>query len=628
MILVQSLSKWYDFCNATSKVATMVDFKVSKRMLVNFRGQNKVVGGLTDKDKIAILLYISKEFANLDKEDLLFSKVMLICQEIFESDNTTLRLWDGEYLVPVKFVKETEPPRRNLKLGEGYSGTVYQTKKPVLVNDLTRSPDFIDDGEKTRSVMCVPIMQKDESLGTLAVESNRENFYLIDDLEILEALTSQLALALSGVRLIEGLVTARAREAAVLTQLEWDLKMGRNVQSQILPQDLSAWNGVYFASHYEPMSEVSGDLFDIVRQGHSLTAINIDVSGHGIPAALVTMAIHHQFRRSVNAGLGLTEIMEELGENLRGQLPESTYFTAFMVRIFSDYTFGYVNAGHQRMLHYKAADDNFVSYDTKGVPLGIFPVRKTDYEEKQGKLEPGDFLLLISDGFSEQRNANKEEVGVERLQSWLHEERERLLIESKGKVEVKALSNNFLAKFRDYYGSTAIGDDLSYLFLYCNDSIPEASHFIKMAKQANAKQNFDDSYAMAAKAYSIDPSLKETLLFLGKVYYRDEKYEESIRYLEAYLKSSGDNTASSHFMMGRAYYKAGKISEAKRALKMALSSDHGFGKASLLLAQCYLKENAKPKAIKVLQQGVKYTPQNTELKASLVMLENMMLKAS
>ncbi|GBF49157.1 serine phosphatase RsbU [Leptospira ryugenii] len=606
----------------------MVDFKVSKRMLVNFRGQNKVVGGLTDKDKIAILLYISKEFANLDKEDQLFSKVMLICQEIFESDNTTLRLWDGEFLVPVKFVKETEPPRRNLKLGEGYSGAVFSSKKPILVNDLSKSPDFIDEGEKTRSVMCVPILQKEDCLGTLAVESNRENFYLIDDLEILEALTSQLALALSGVRLIEGLVTARAREAAILNQLEWDLKMGRNVQSQILPQDLSAWNGVYFASHYEPMAEVSGDLVDIVRQGHSLTAINIDVSGHGIPAALVTMAIHHQFRRSVMAGLGLTEIMEELGENLREQLPESTYFTAFMVRIFSDYSFGYVNAGHQRMMHYKSADNKFITYDTKGVPLGILPVRKSDYEEKQGKLDAGDFLLLMSDGFTEQRNPEKEEIGPERIQTWLSEERELLVEKNRGKVNVKELAEKFILRFREYCRNAAIGDDLSFLFLYCGDSIPEASHYLSLAKQANAKMKADDAYALALKSYSIDSSLKETLLFLGKLYYRDGNYEESIRYLEAYLKTSGDNTASSYFMMGRAYYKAGKISEAKRALKMALSADHSFGKASILLAQCYLKENAKPKAIKVLQQGVKNTPQNTELKASLIKLEGLSQRAS
>ncbi len=149
-----------------------------------------------------------------------------------------------------------------------------------------------------------------------------------------------------------------------------------------------------------------------------------------------------------------------------------------------------------------------------------------------------------------------------------------------------------------------------------------------MAKASNAKLKSEDAYAQALKAFSIDPSLKENLMFLGKMYYRDGAYKESIRFLEEYLKTSGDNTASSHFMMGRAYYKAGMISEAKRALKMALSSDHSFAKASILLAQCYLKENAKPKAIKVLQQGVKNTPQNIELKASLVKLESLAQRAS
>ncbi len=606
----------------------MVDFKVSKRMLVNFRGQNKVVGGLTDKDKVAILLYISKEFANTDKEEQLFDKVMLICKEIFEADNTTLRLWDGEVLVPVKFLKETEPPRRNLKSGEGYSGSVFEEKKTVLFGDLSRSPQYLDEGEKTRSVMCVPIKQKDEILGTLAVESDRENFYLEDDLEILESLTAQLALALSGVRLIEGLLTARAREAAILSQLEWDLRMGRNVQNQILPQDLSAWHGLYFSSHYEPMAEVSGDLVDIVRGGASLTAMNIDVSGHGIPAALVTMAIHYQFRRSVLSGLGLTEIMEELGENLREQLPESTYFTAFLVRIFSDYTFGYVNAGHQKMIHFHAQTGVLEQYDTKGVPLGILPVRKTDYEEKQGKLEPGDFLLLISDGFCEQRNEEKEEAGQDRIKQWLSEEKDALLADRPEFLDVKELGKRFVQRFREFQGQTPNGDDLSFLFLYCSNSIPLALEFLEKAKEASKNQKWEDAYALALKAHSIDSSLKETLMFLGKMYFRDGKYDESLKYFEQYLRSSGDSAATTLYLVGRAYYKAGKIPAAKRALKKALSFDHSFAKASILLAQCYLKENEKPKALKVLKQGVKNTPHSPELKASLHKLETFLKRAS
>ncbi|WCL47975.1 SpoIIE family protein phosphatase [Leptospira sp. GIMC2001] len=604
----------------------MFQFNVAKRKVVRFRGQNKVIGGLTDKDKIAILLYISKEFANVDKEDDLFQTVLNTCKEIFEADNTTLRLYDGEFLVPVKFIKPTEPPRRNLKPGEGYSGTAFVNKNPLIIQDLTNSPQFIDEEEQTKCVMCIPLMQKDEVLGTLSVESDMDNFFITDDLEILEALGSQLTLALSGVRLIEGLMTARAREAAILAQLEWDMKMGRNVQSQILPQDLSPWNGLYFGTYYEPMVEVSGDLYDVVRQGNSITAINIDVSGHGIPAALVTMAIHHHFRRCVQSGLGLSEIMEELGESLRGQLPESTYFTAFIVRIFSDYSYGYINGGHQKMLHIHSDDLTIEELDTKGVPLGILEVRKADYEEKQGKLSPGDLLVLLTDGFSEQKNINREEAGTEGVIDWIIQEKAKLESGNQ-KLFMKDLSEKFVQRFKEFKGEAPNGDDLSLLMIQCNKTIRDAVPYIKQAKIANSKRNDEEAYALALKAYSIDPSLKENLLFLGKIHYRDAKYLESIKYFSEYIETTGENTAISHFLLGRAYYMGEKIPEAKRSLKKALSCDHSFAKASLLLARCYLKENARPKAIKVLQQGVKSTPNNESLKQSLSRLEDINRKA-
>jgi sigma-B regulation protein RsbU (phosphoserine phosphatase) len=599
----------------------MIDFEISKRKVVSFRGQNKVIGGLTDKDKIAVLLYISKEFANVDREDDLFDKVLTLCKEIFEADNATLRLFDGEFLVPVKFIEDTEPPRRNLKPSEGYSGLTFNKKKPILIPDLSNSPEYIDEGEQTRCIMSIPLIQKDDVLGTLAVENNTDNFFISDDLEILEALGAQLTLALSGVRLIEGLMTARAREAAVLSQLEWDMKMGRNVQSQILPQDLSPWNGLYFGSYYEPMVQVSGDLYDVVRQGNSLTAINIDVSGHGIPAALVTMAIHHHFRRCVQSGLGLSEIMEELGESLRGQLPESTYFTAFIVRIYSDYTYGYINAGHQKMLHIYDSNKQVEELDTKGVPLGILEVRKSDYEEKQGKLSPGDILVLLTDGFSEQKNNQREEVGTETVIDWLKTEK-RILEDKNEKIFVKDLTEKFVTKFRDYKGDVSNGDDLSLLMIQCSKSIVDALPFIKQAKIANSLKKTDDTYALALKAYNVDPSLKDNLLFLGKIHFRDEKYVESIKFFKEYIDTTGENTAIAHFLLGRAYFMADKIAEAKRSLKKSLSCDHSFAKSSLLLARCYLKENARPKAIKVLQQGVKSTPSNESLKVSLLKLED------
>ena len=599
----------------------MIELKYGTRKVISFRGAKKVVGGLSDQNKIAVLLYISKEFSNVGREEDLFDTLITLCKEIFECDNTTLRLWDGELLVPIKYIKETTPPRRNLLPSEGYSGQAFETKKSLIIPDLRQTPNFLDDQETTMCVLCVPITYKDDVLGTISVESDIAFFYKEDDLEILEALGAQLALALTGVRLIEGLMTARAREAAILSQLEWDLKMGRNVQSQILQHQLHPWNGIYFGTHYEPMVEVSGDYFDVVKQGNTMTAIMVDVSGHGIPAALVTMAIHFHFNRFVIQGLGLAEIMEQLGKALKPQLPESTYFTAFILRFYHDYSYSYINGGHQKVIHFKN-DNTTEELDSKGVPLGILDVKKSDYEEMYGKVEPGEYMLMFTDGFTEQKDGTADEYGHSRFIDSFIKAKERLKSE-KGNVFAKDIVQSVLADWKNFKGGQKNGDDLAMLLLQCNTTITDALPLVRMAKVSAREKNNADAYSLALQAYKIDPSIKDNLLFLGKMYYNDGKYEESVKFIDEYIRTSGDDTAIIHYLYGKALFNSDRLPEAKRALKKSLSCDHTFAKASLLLAKCYLKENAIPKAIKTLQQGIKSTPSNDALKVSLKKLEGI-----
>ena len=599
----------------------MIELKYGTRKVISFRGAKKVVGGLSDQNKIAVLLYISKEFSNVGREEDLFDTLITLCKEIFECDNTTLRLWDGELLVPIKYIKETTPPRRNLLPSEGYSGQAFETKKSLIIPDLRQTPNFLDDQETTMCVLCVPITYKDDVLGTISVESDIAFFYKEDDLEILEALGAQLALALTGVRLIEGLMTARAREAAILSQLEWDLKMGRNVQSQILQHQLHPWNGIYFGTHYEPMVEVSGDYFDVVKQGNTMTAIMVDVSGHGIPAALVTMAIHFHFNRFVIQGLGLAEIMEQLGKALKPQLPESTYFTAFILRFYHDYSYSYINGGHQKVIHFKN-DNTTEELDSKGVPLGILDVKKSDYEEMYGKVEPGEYMLMFTDGFTEQKDGTGDEYGHCRFIDSFIKAKERLKSE-KGNVFAKDIVQSVLSDWKYFKGGQKNGDDLAMLLLQCNTTITDALPLVRMAKVSAREKNNSDAYSLALQAYKIDPSIKDNLLFLGKMYYNDGKYEESVKFIDEYIRTSGEDTAIIHYLYGKALFNSDRLPEAKRALKKSLSCDHTFAKASLLLAKCYLKENAIPKAIKTLQQGIKSTPSNDALKVSLKKLEGI-----
>ncbi|TGL82125.1 SpoIIE family protein phosphatase [Leptospira yasudae] len=603
----------------------MIDIKFGQRKVVSFRGSHKVVGGLTEKNKIDILLYISKEFSSVDKHEELYESVINICKDIFECDNTTLRIWEKGLLVPVRYLLETTPPRRSVSENEGYSGHTFKTKSSLLVQNLAYHPEYIDEGESTLSVMCVPILYKDEVLGTIAVESEHSFFYIDDDIEILEALAAQLALALTSVRLIEGLVEANQREASILKQLEFDMKMGRNVQSQIINTSISPWNGIHFGTYYEPMTEVSGDYFDVVRHGNAVTVIIADVSGHGIPAALVTMSIHYQFRRCTSLGLGLTETLTELGESIRPQLPDGTYFTAFILRIYGDYSYSYVNGAHQKLIHFRNDTGVIDELDSNGVPMGIFEVSRSNFEEKHGRINPGDILILTSDGIVEQKNPERQELGNARFLEWIRQEKQTLE-EQRDRIYVADLVDSLISRFKRYKGEARNGDDISIMALQCNPLLNKAKSMMNVAKAAAKEKNDSLAYDKALDVYSLDDSIKDSLLLLGRMYYRDRNFPKAIQFLDKFVKTSGEDSAYIHYLIGRAYYETENINEAKRSLKRSLAIDHTYSKASLRLARCYLKENQSPKAIKVLQQGIKSAPTNEYLKISLKKLEDLMRK--
>ena len=311
-----------------------------------------------------------------------------------------------------------------------------------------------------------------------------------------------------------------------------------------------------------------------------------------------------------------------MGESLKPQLPESTYFTAFIVRLYSDYSYSYVNGGHQKAIHIKN-NGNIELLDTKGLPLGILNVAKKDYEEKHGKLETGDLLVLLTDGITEQKNLEREEYGKDNFLKTLLEAQKTLQKESPDQIIVENLKKKVFQEWNKFKGDAEKGDDISMLMLQRKPSSQETLTLTRAAKNAHKERNDDEAYRLAKSAYKIDPSLKDNLLFLGKLCYNQKNFSESMYFIDEYIKTSGEDTATIHYLYAKSLFKGEKIPETKRALKKALSCDPSFTKASLLLAKCYLIENSLPKAIKTLQQGIKSSPSSDPLKTVLVKLENV-----
>jgi len=593
----------------------MIALKYGKRKVVNYRGGRMVIGGLSSKNRIDILVEISKEFASINSQKEVYDAVVALCLEIFEVDNVTLRLWDAQKnkLVPVRFLKQTDPPRRDLNSGEGYSGHVFSKLTSLLLDNLENYPDYLDPGETTRCAIVVPILSRDECFGTIAIEKDTPYFYKKDDLEILEAMASQLGLKLSEVKLIEGLVEARRR-------MDSDLRMGRDVQSLIIPSSIPPWNSIRFASYYEPMTEVSGDYFDVIRKGSSLTAMIADVSGHGVPAALITMSIHHAFNRCVEGGYGLVEMLDEINEALRPRLPDGSYITAQIIRIYSDQTYAVVNAGHIRAYHYRQFSGRFEPLESAGIPLGITRLRREDYVEDSGKLNPGDFIVLMTDGFIEQRTAKKEQVGIQKIFNWLENAFQSAEVVPDSLDRVMA---NFLESYRGEIEETPRGDDLSMLLLQAHPGMEEAKSVYRKAVQTEKEGDIQEALRLALWAFSIDDSFQKNLLFLAHLHARTHDYEKAARFLEKFILSSGEQSCRVYHALGVFNYKLARIRDAKRNLKKALALDHGHVRSSMMLARCYLKEGSVEKATKVLLHASKTSPHDDKLKKSLRMVERM-----
>lgn len=590
----------------------MLELKYGKRRVVKYRGAKTVIGGLTPKDKIDILMYVSKELSSINDRDLLFTRVIELCSEIFEADNVTLRVWDDGLLKPTAFLRQTDPERRALASGEGFSGSIYETQQSRLIHDLSQYPQYLDPGEMTLCVICAPISVRDDRLGTISVEKNTSHFYKKDDLEILEAMAAQVAIATLSARLITGMLDAQKVQNRLNSQLQFDLRIGRTVQSQIIHSAIPAFKAVDIRTAYEPMVEVSGDYFDYYRSHESLTLILADVSGHGVPAALITMALHYHFRLLSAQGLSLLELLQQLNEHMKPILPSGIYFTAQLVRIHSDYSFSFVNAGHPKLLHFSAYSNEVIAqYDTPGYPLGIAPFELSAYEEIGGKLRPGETLVMLTDGFAEQHNAGHEMAGYDRVISWLA----TALAEPTGAID------SFMQSFKLYQGDEANEDDLTVLTLHYNLRHLEADTLVHQSRQKIKAADYTAAKDQALAALAVRPQHQDALIIVGKIALLGRDYSTAAHYLSRACSLDDHVDPSILLLAGHAAYKASDISSAKRFLKLLLADEPQNLKASLLLIRCYIRANEPQKATRTLNAAVKYAPQNDKLQQVALYLQ-------
>jgi len=197
-----------------------------------------------------------------------------------------------------------------------------------------------------------------------------------------------------------------------------DMEAARRVQLQLLPQlsELPQREEIEFAGWYQSKDKVGGDLYDFIRIGmNSWGFLVADVSGHGVPSALLTMFLKAAYRTRVRWGVASDQICREVNAVLNPVVRDLGLFsTAFFgILDLETATFRYTNCGHPPVFLRRAATGEMVQLEEKGMILG--PFDEIEVTQDEIALEEGDVLLSVTDGLLESRNFLDEMFGQDRL---------------------------------------------------------------------------------------------------------------------------------------------------------------------------------------------------------------------
>lgn len=376
--------------------------------------------GLSTIDKLRMLLDITKKISrSLDLQEVL-NLVMDTLDSLIPYDAAgifVVQCVDPESLPedeePYTFKSEAvrgydidELSDLHLKLGEGFIGSVALSGQPIISPDVRNDPVYINARDRTRSEMVAPIISNDEVIGVFDLESDELNAYSNDDLDVLMLLASQVAIIIEKVMLHEQLIEKK--------RLQGQLEVARQVQLELLPPKDPELPGYDISAYNFPTEEVSGDYYDWVRiYDDEIGIVIADVAGKGVPAAILMAFLRASLRAATHIGYATSISMAKVNYLLWESIERNQFVTAFYgILDSSNRTLSYSNAGHNPPLVINAKrETQFIEHGEQ--PLGMFP--GTRYHEYHLLLQPGDVMVLYTDGVTEAQSPDGEEFGRDRL---------------------------------------------------------------------------------------------------------------------------------------------------------------------------------------------------------------------
>ena len=358
------------------------------------------------------LIRAGRELAgNMPLTDL-FNMIMDLSIEAVGAARGVLMTVEGEELV-VRAAR-----------GEGFriSGMVrdrvIKEKTSLLVRDARLDQAFAERmsivQQQIRSMLAVPLQTDDRVIGLIYLDSPHfVHEFTKDDLNLLTVMANVAAIRIEHTRLAE------VEQAERL--LARDLEQAAEIQRRLLPASAPQVAGIDLAGYNAPCRTVGGDYYDFLAYPDGrVAAIVADVSGKGMPAALLMSSLQARVQVLFDDPTDLAALITRLNRIIVGNSPTNRFISFFIgVLDTQGAQITYVNAGHNPPLLVRC-DGTLEKLEGTGLLLGI--MAGATYQQKTCRFEPGDVVVLFSDGVTEATRPDvDEEFGEERLAATLAE---------------------------------------------------------------------------------------------------------------------------------------------------------------------------------------------------------------
>jgi len=285
-----------------------------------------------------------------------------------------------------------------------------ELKRVVVCNDIStcghlwpQVPDYVENLLATHLELA-----EEDTLAAIGLINKENKNFTAGDAKLLAALAQQIA------TIIKNFLTHQ--KVIVEERLSRELEIAAEIQESLLPTTLPQIGGLSMAVSSIPASEVGGDFYDfITTDDRHLTLVVGDVSGKGVPAAMLTSVTRTMLRVEATRGEPPYKIIQQANNVLHQDLSRADSFvTAFVANIDArDGKLTYASAGHTPSLLWRAKNRKVELLKATSPPIGIFGYK--GHQVATIDLHPGDTMVLYTDGITEARSPDNELFGLDRL---------------------------------------------------------------------------------------------------------------------------------------------------------------------------------------------------------------------